>query len=52
LVSSGLRSRLGEELFLPDLIGWKMALIIIISIMLLWYLLAVWNGISKKLVVV
>ncbi|GIT07405.1 MAG: hypothetical protein CM1200mP30_10350 [Pseudomonadota bacterium] len=26
LVSSGLRSRLGEELFLPDLIGWKMAL--------------------------
>jgi len=52
LVSSGLRSRLGTELFLPDVIGWKMALIIIIAIMFLWYLLAVWNGISKKLVVV
>ena len=52
LVSSGLRSSLGEELFLPDLIGWKMALIIIIAIMFLWYFLAVWNGISKKLVVV
>ena len=52
LVSSGFRSRLGEELFLPDIIGWKMALIIIIAIMFLWYLLAVWNGISKKLVVV
>ena len=52
LVSSGLRSRLGEELFLPDVIGWKMALIIIIAIMFLWYFLAVWNGISKKLVVV
>ena len=52
LVSSGLRSRLGEELFLPDIIGWKMALIIVIAIMFLWYLLAVWNGISKKLVVV
>ena len=52
LVSSGLRSRLGEELFLPDIIGWKMALIVIFAVMLLWYLLAVWNGITKKLVVV
>ena len=35
LVASGLRARLGEELFLPDVIGWKMALIIIIAIMFL-----------------
>jgi len=52
LVSSGLRSKLGTELFLPDVLGWKMALIIIIAIMFLWYLLAVWNGITKKLVAV
>ena len=38
--------------WIPDVIGWKMALIIIIAIMYLWYFLAVWNGISKKLVVV
>ena len=52
LVSSGLRSKLGTELFLPDVIGWKMAMIIILAIMFLWYLLAVWNGITKKLVAV
>ena len=52
LVSSGLRAKLGTELFLPDVIGWKMALIIIIAIMLFWYLMAVWNEVSKKLVVV
>jgi len=47
-----LRAKLGTELFLPDVIGWKMALIIIIAIMLFWYLMAVWNEVSKKLVVV
>ena len=52
LVASGLRAKLGTELFLPDVIGWKMALIIIIAIMLFWYLMAVWNEVSKKLVVV
>ena len=52
LVASGWRPKLGTQVFLPDVIGWKMALISIIAIMVLWYLLAVWNEVKKKLVVV
>ena len=52
LVASGWRPKLGTQVFLPDVIGWKMALISIIAIMVLWYLLAVWNEAKKKLVVV
>ena len=45
------RSRLGEPLFLPDVIGFKMALISVIAIMCLWYLLATWNEVIRKLVI-
>ncbi len=52
LVSTGLRSKLGTQVFLPDVIGWEMALLSIIGLMGLWYLLAVWNQARKKLVMV
>jgi len=52
LADSGLINRLGEPLFLPDVIGFKMALISVIAIMCLWYLLATWNEVKRKLVIV
>ena len=52
LADSGLINRLGEPLFLPDFIGFKMALISVIAIMCLWYLLATWNEVKRKLVIV
>ena len=52
LVSEGLRAKLGTQVFLPDVIGWKMALLSIIGLMVIWYLLAMWNQVKKKLVLV
>jgi uncharacterized membrane protein YedE/YeeE len=52
LADSGMINRLGEPLFLPDIIGFKMALISVIAIMCLWYLLATWNEVKGKLVIV
>ncbi len=52
LVGNGLRNKLGNQVFLPDVIGWKMALLSIIGLMVLWYALATWNQVRKKLVLV
>jgi uncharacterized membrane protein YedE/YeeE len=52
MADSGIISRIGEPLFLPDVIGFKLALISIIAIMCLWYLLATWNEVKRKLVIV
>jgi uncharacterized membrane protein YedE/YeeE len=52
LVANGLRAKLGTQVFLPDIIGWKMALLSIVGLMALWYLLATWNQVKKKLVLV
>lgn len=52
LEESGWGSKLGESVFLPDLIGWKLGLIAVILLMMVWYLIAVWNEVHKKLVVV
>ena len=52
LVAEGLRVKLGTQIFLPDVIGWKMALLGIIGLMVIWYLLAMWNQVNKKLILV
>lgn len=52
MVDSGIINKLGEAVFLPDIIGFKMALITVIAIMCLWYLLATWNEVKRKLVMV
>jgi uncharacterized membrane protein YedE/YeeE len=52
LVAEGLRAKLGAQVFLPDVIGWKTALLSIIGLMVLWYALATWNQVKKKLVLV
>ena len=51
LADSGWISRLGEPIFLPDYIGWKMGLLTVIGIMCLWYLLATWNEVKRTFVV-
>ena len=43
--------KLGEPVFLPDYVGWKAGVAIVIAIMLLWYLIVVWNEVKRKLVV-
>ena len=51
LDQSGFLMRLGDPMFLPDVIGWKLALATVFGIMILWYLLVVWNEVKKKLVI-
>ena len=51
LEDSGWLMKLGEAVFLPDVVGWKMAIFTVIGIMLLWYLIVVWNEVKRKLVI-
>jgi uncharacterized membrane protein YedE/YeeE len=51
LDESGWLMKLGEEAFLPDIMGWKLAVATVIGVMLLWYLVIVWNEVKRKLVV-
>lgn len=51
LDESGWLMKLGKPVFLPDFVGWKMAVATVIGIMLLWYLVIVWNEVKRKLVV-
>ena len=51
LDESGWLMKLGKPVFLPDIVGWKMAVATVIGIMLLWYLVIVWNEVKRKLVV-
>ena len=50
LTESGRGSRLGEAIFLPDYIGWEMALGAVILLMGVWYLCMTWNERRQKLV--
>ena len=52
LVDSGFISRLGEAVFLPEIIGFKMALLTVIAVMGIWYLIATWNEVKRKLVII
>ena len=51
LDESGWLMRLGEEAFLPDYMSWKLAVATVVGIMILWYLIIVWNEVKRKLVV-
>jgi len=52
LGTSGWATKLGEALFIPELIGWKMGIFSIFLIMLIWYLLVSWNEATRKLVII
>jgi uncharacterized membrane protein YedE/YeeE len=51
LDESGWLMKLGEPVFLPDFIGWKLAIATVIGVMVLWYLAIVWNEVKRKLIV-
>ncbi len=48
LENTSLIRKLGTEVFLPDFIGWNLALIAVVGLMVLWYLLAIWNEVKGK----
>ena len=52
LDQSGWLQKIGEPVFLPDFMSWGLALLTIVFIMSLWYLIAVWNDVHKKFVVI
>tara|TARA_B100000315_G_C14400084_1_gene506053 strand:- start:81 stop:827 length:747 start_codon:yes stop_codon:yes gene_type:complete len=49
---SGWSMKLGEALFIPELIGWKMGILSVCLLMLVWYLIVSWNEATRKLVIV
>ena len=51
LDDSGWLMKLGEPVFLPDFMSWKMSIAAVLGLMVLWYLLIVWNEAKKRLVV-
>ena len=50
LSDSGRVERLGEAVFLPDYIGWEMALGVVVVLMAIWYVCMTWNERRQKLV--
>jgi hypothetical protein len=52
LDQSGWLMKIGEPVFLPDFMNWSLALFCIVIIMISWYLIAVWNDVYKKFVVI
>ena len=51
LESNGWLARLGKGVFLPDLVGWKLAWVGLLAVLALWYLGVVWNELKVRLVV-
>jgi hypothetical protein len=49
LGQAGLIRKLGTPVFLPSLVGWGGALLLIAGVMAAWYLVASWNERSQKL---
>jgi uncharacterized membrane protein YedE/YeeE len=48
IVRSGLIRKLGDEVFLPNVFGWTGALWGVAALMIIWYLLSVWNEQKKR----
>ena len=49
---SGWATKLGEAMFIPELVGWKMGMLSVFLLMLIWYLIVSWNEATRKLVIV
>jgi len=48
LVQAGLLQRLGAAVFLPFVLGWAEAMLLVVALMAGWYLFAIWNEQSRK----
>lgn len=49
LVRSQLQERLGTAVFLPEVLGWTGSLTLILGLVLIWYLVASWNEVTRRL---
>ncbi len=48
LRSNGLAEKLGEAIFFPDILSWKLALIVSLGILSLWSLFVTWNEVKGR----
>jgi uncharacterized membrane protein YedE/YeeE len=48
LVQTQLLQKLGTAVFLPNLVGWAWAMLLVVALMLSWYVFATWNERSQK----
>jgi hypothetical protein len=50
LETTGWLQRLGQAVYLPEVLGWPGAMAVVLAVLALWYLFAVWNERSRRLV--
>jgi uncharacterized membrane protein YedE/YeeE len=48
LAQTQLLQKLGTAVFLPNLVGWQWAMLLVVALMLSWYAFATWNERSRK----
>jgi uncharacterized membrane protein YedE/YeeE len=48
LVQTQLLQKLGTAVFLPNLVGWEGAMLLVVALLLSWYVFATWNERSRK----
>src|SRR6266446_4622846 len=48
LVQTQLLQKLGTAVFLPNLVGWQWAMLLVVALMVSWYVFATWNERSRK----
>jgi len=51
LLVSGLDEKLGQDIFLPDVLTWPITVPLILAFFLSWVLVAMWNEETEKFVV-
>jgi hypothetical protein len=51
LIASGLNEKLGQDIFLPDILTWQITVPFILVFFLAWVLVAMWNEETEKFVV-
>ncbi len=49
LARTGLQEKLGSAVFLPDVLGWGAAALLLIGVIVIWYLAAAWNESTRRL---
>ena len=52
LTTSGWATKLGEALFIPELVGWRIGMLSVLILMFIWYLIVSWNEATRKLVII
>jgi len=50
LVQTQFLQKLGTAVFLPNLVGWAWAMLLVVALMLSWYVFATWNEWSRKFI--